>query len=82
MNEHCVRWALQWHSRNKLDGERKFFMWNGVVPYLFRTRREARAHIHQYHGDIKTRKFLRQEPHGWRLPKTVQVEVRMKAVRR
>jgi hypothetical protein len=70
-----IRWAVQWRSENRLDGKCERFMWNGVVPYLFRTRREALAFVREKYGDIATRADLRAEPHGWRMPRPVRVEV-------
>ena len=69
------RWAVQWRSKNRLNGEAKHFMWNGTTPHLFATRREARAWIEREYGYIRSRPDLRSEPHGWRMPKSVKVEV-------
>jgi hypothetical protein len=70
-----VRWAVQWYSRNRLDGTRKGWMWEDGGPLLFRSRREARAYVRQKYGYIATRHDLRTEPHGWRLPRAVKVSV-------
>ena len=70
-----IRWALKWRSKNKIDGEREFFMWNYQAPYLFATRREAREYRDKRWGYIRERPDLREEPHGWRLPKVVKVSV-------
>ncbi len=71
-------WAGQWYSRNKLDGITKHILYNEhCLPALFRTRRECREYIKEKYGYIKDREDLREEPHGWRLPKTVKVEVRV-----
>jgi len=68
-----------WHSRNKLDGEQKYLMWDcGCTPLLFRTRREATVYRNDKWGYIRYRKDLRKEPHGWLLPKVVHVEVSWK----
>lgn len=70
-----VRWAVEWHSKNRLDGETRYFMWAGETPLLFRTRARARAHIVEEFGYIKTRLDLQAEPHGWKMPRAVKVEV-------
>ena len=69
------RWAIQWYSRNRLDGETRHFMWGCGFPLLFRTREKAREYISDHYGYIRTRQDLRSEPHGWRLPRAVRVEV-------
>ena len=69
-------WAAQWHSKNRLDGETRHII-NGdfCLPVLFRTRRECREFIQKHYGYIKEREDLRREPHGWRLPKAIKVQV-------
>lgn len=68
-------WAGLWYSRNKLDGvTRHLLYFNGVIA-LFSTRRKAKEFIEQKYGYIRTRKDLRNEPHGWRLPQPIRVSV-------
>lgn len=67
-------WGLQWYSRNRLDGESRYLLWDGpTIPLLYRTRREARLDALRRYGYIKTRVDLRTEPHGWRLPRPIRV---------
>ena len=72
-------WAVEWHSRNRLDGERRHLQWHpepGPGAYrLFRTRRECRAYIEERYGYIRNRPDLQREPHGWRMPQAVMVVV-------
>ena len=68
-------WAAQWHSKNRLDGERRHIIYRDLLPALFRTRRECRDFIRENYGYIEHRDDLRSEPHGWRLPKAVKVLV-------
>ena len=72
-------WAVLFHCRNRLDGDRRFLMWNpepGPGAFrLFRTRRECRAYIEERYGYIRDREDLRAEPHGWFLPRAVRVVV-------
>lgn len=68
-------WAAEWVSTNALDGERRHLLHRDGVPALFRTRVECRRYIRQYFGHIRTRPDLRAEPHGWRMPQPVRVEV-------
>jgi hypothetical protein len=45
------------------------------VPVIFPTRREAREWIKAKYGYIAERPDLRAEPHGWRVPTAVRVDV-------
>jgi hypothetical protein len=68
-------WAAQWHSRNNLDGDSKYILYEGLLPKLFKTRKEAREYIEKRYGYIATRPDLRAEPHGWRMPQAIKVKV-------
>lgn len=50
-------------------------MFRELRPVLFRTRREAQLFIAKEYGYLRHRPDLRAEPHGWRMPKAVKVEV-------
>lgn len=67
-------WAVEWHSRNRLDGDQRYLIWDNRVE-LFRTRRECRAAIDERFGYIRERADLRGEPHGWFPPRAVRVSV-------
>ena len=71
------RWGIKWVSHCKLDGERSYFMGEPTrgMSLLFRTRTQARAYRDEKWGYIKTRKDLRAEPYGWRLPQVIKVNV-------
>lgn len=74
-------WAVMWRSENRLDGRRRWFI--GAIDisqpyYLFRTRKEAQAWIEKRYGYIRERKDLRREPHGWRMPIPVRVQVEIR----
>ena len=69
-------WAGKWRSQNVLDGKREHILCERGFPTLFHTRREARAYINKEYGYIVTRKDLRTEPHGWRLPIAVQIKIK------
>ncbi len=74
-------WAVEHHSVNRLDGDRRWFEGNGEgLARTFRTRAEARAHIENEHGYLRTRPDLKAEPHGWRMPRAVRVTVTVTAV--
>lgn len=64
-------WGVVWLSVNRLDGRTEALQW---TP-LFRTRRECRAFIDERYGYIRSRPDLRAEPHGWRIPRAVPVQV-------
>lgn len=71
-------WAVEWHSRNRLDGDVRRLQWaphRPCWPQLFRTRRECREFIEQEYGYIRHRPDLRAEPHGWRMPRAVRVRI-------
>lgn len=72
-------WAVEWHSKNRLDGDRRHLVWTpetGPGAFrLFRTRAECRAYIETRYGYLRTRPDLRAEPHGWFLPRAVPVKV-------
>ncbi len=67
------KWGLLWHSKDRLDGVREHLIYENCVPMIFQRRSEARAYATQRYGYIKTRKDLRSEPCGWRLPIPVHV---------
>ena len=72
-------WMPMWKSNNKLDGKKryliKFHYKYAGRALLFTTRQECRDWINKHYGYIKHRKDLRSEPHGWRLPEAVKVDV-------
>ena len=70
-----VRWGALWHSNNRLDGMREHLCFENCLPVLFVTRKQCRAWITKTHGYIKTRRDLRDEPHGWRMPRPVRVTI-------
>lgn len=72
----CSAWGCMWRSKNKPDGSNKHLLYEGGVPALFRDRKAARAYIQAKYGYILRRPDLRAEPHGWRVPVAVRVEVK------
>ncbi|KKN75777.1 hypothetical protein LCGC14_0376530 [marine sediment metagenome] len=71
-----TRWGAMWHSKNHLDDVTEHLLYKDRVPVLFTTRQQARDYIKKVYGYIGSRSDLRAEPHGWRLPRPVRVEVR------
>jgi hypothetical protein len=69
-----TRWAVLWWSVSQRDA-RRHLIFDGAGLALFRSRREARDWATIKYGYIKARKDLRVEPHCWRMPKAVRVEV-------
>lgn len=69
------RWAVRWSSTNQRDGTTTYFLWDGTVPLLFRTKAECQEYIKDHWGYIRKRRDLFKEPHGWRMPKAVRVVV-------
>ena len=78
MADKRVVWGALWRSNSYLDGGMRTHIINGpdCLPVLFRSRRDARAYIEKTYGYIRTRRDLREQPHGWRLPIPVRVEIR------
>jgi len=72
-----MRWAIKETQDSPLDGHREWFHWNGVCPWLFRSRSDARAHITEHYGYRRTRPDLRKSPHCWRMPQAVLVKVEL-----
>jgi hypothetical protein len=70
-------WAAQWHSKNQLDGDKKSIIYEDLYPKLFRTRAACREWIKEKYGYIAEREDLRAEPHGWRMPQPVRVEIKV-----
>lgn len=82
-------WGAEWYSKNLLDGETRHVIWeatgggpSGPVaqPVIFRTRDEARQYVKDRYGYIRTRQDLRREPHGWRVPRVVRIEVTARVI--
>jgi len=71
-------WMSLFKSDNKLEGKTRRlirFDWKTGNPLIFRTRRECRQWINERYGYIKFRGDLRKEPHGWRLPEAVKIQI-------
>ena len=68
-------WGVEWHSRNRLDGDQRYLLWNRGWPLLFNTRAEARRWIDRKYGYIRHREDLRSEPHGWFVPRPVKAKL-------
>lgn len=73
------RWGILWRSENRLDGKRQYFLWDGTLPLLFRSRADAREYISDRFGYIAERPDLRREPHGWKMPSPIKVDVHIKS---
>lgn len=71
-----MTWGLLWYSRNRLDGVTRYLLYANGLPLLFRTRQEARRWRDENYGYIRDREDLRAEPHGWRLPAPIKVELK------
>lgn len=73
-------WAPKWSQTNNLDGHREhlcLFDWRDRKRGLtvFSTRAACRAYIENQWGYIRARQDLRQEPHCWRVPQAVKVQI-------
>lgn len=74
-----LRWGVQWRSDCRLDGRRRYFLWDQRGPLLFHTRALARQYIRETYGYIAEREDLRREPYGWKMPAAVRVVVTLEA---
>lgn len=77
-------WAILCRSRNKLDGERTWFEGDASSPAgirLFPSRELAREHVIVAWGYLDGRPDLKAEPHGWKMPRPVKVEISVKETR-
>lgn len=70
-------WGILWQSNNRAEGKRAHLVCEGL-PLLFNTRHEARVKIDEKFSYIRHRPDLRQEPHGWQMPKAVRVQATYK----
>ena len=78
MSKTTKAWAVLWRSECRLDGKVERLVgspWFPLKTALFASRAKAREYAQRKFGYIKNRKDLRQEPHGWKIPKVIQVEV-------
>ena len=80
MTHSVIRWGVEWRSENRLEGKQRRIMWCNCFPLLFLTRKQARDYIAEQYGYIATRRDLRVEPHGWRMPAAVRVKVTVRRV--
>ena len=76
MDDDLTAWAIEWRSENRLDGRQRGLTWPQGRGILYDTRRDCREAIKKHYGYIRQRPDLRAEPHGWRMPVAVRVEVR------
>ncbi len=73
-------WGVMWRSTHE-----QYLMtdWRGkharhIPPKLFGTKREATEWIKEHYAEYATRRDLRAEPYGWRMPIPVRVTVEVK----
>ena len=82
-----ILWGIEFRADNWLDGKTSHLMVNWNSPYdeirrprLFNTRQLAREWNRRENGYIKLRPDLQCEPHGWKMPRVVKVEVTYKVI--
>ena len=75
-----THWAIKWRSSSLLDGKQEHLICAPELglPLLFRTRKDARWYREAVYGYIRERIDLQSEPHGWRMPTVVAVNVNVK----
>ena len=71
-------WGALWYSRNEMDGVTMHIIFKDCMPALFRTKKAAQEWIKSEYGYIAARRDLRGEPHGWRMPRPVRVQLQVK----
>ena len=76
-----MTWAIKWRGTTEyLIGRGREFRppyFGGYTTMVFRTRQEARNYIEGSYGFIRERPDLRGEPHCWRMPVAVRVDVKV-----
>lgn len=55
-------------------------LWENGYPLVFGTRKRARIWAEERYGYIKDRADLRTEPHNWRMPRPVMVQVNIEVL--
>lgn len=76
-------WAVVCRSKNELDGARIWFDSTPDHPSkirMFDTRKAAREYITERYGHLRDRPDLKAEPHGWKMPKVVQIRMMVDVV--
>jgi hypothetical protein len=76
-------WSIKWRSQNRLDGKVEYLLGTTVHPsrtVLFETRRQAIEYREREFGYLRKRPDLRREPHGWKMPLVMRVEVMIREV--
>ena len=58
-----------------MDGETRHIIHRGLLPAIFKTRKQTVDFIEKEYGYIRTRPDLKSEPHGWRIPKPARVTI-------
>jgi len=78
MNKKYSQWGILWRSNNWLDGETEHLIFDPEtgLPRLFRVREKARQYARDHYGYIRKRKDLHDEPHGWKYPTVVRVDIK------
>lgn len=70
-----IKWGGLWRSENNLDGKRTSLLFENCLPVLRNTRQEMRDYIKKRYGYIAHRPDFKVEPHGWKMPIPVRVEI-------
>lgn len=70
-------WTVLWRSQNQVDGKTESIQWEMGLPLLFTSRTATRAYIKHRWGYIAVRPDLHKEPHGWKMPIPIKVNLRM-----
>lgn len=86
--ERVSGWAIKWRSESRIDGKREFLRGrfhsesasvpeclSGYITMVFATREQARKFKREHYGYIRNSPDLRAEPHGWKMPQVVKVNV-------
>ena len=75
-----MRWGVLWRSVSRRAPD-SWLIFDGAGVALFVTREAAREWINSRYSYIRYRKDLRVEPHCWRMPQAVRVELTARIVR-
>lgn len=85
-------WAVKWREDSWLDGKSEYLIGrfgsggkipdilSGYITMVFKTREQARKFVKRKFGYIRKRPDLRREPHGWKMPVVVKVNVTVEEI--
>ena len=74
----CWMVEMRCNPEKNHDRTESYINWSGwgIGDAFFRTKKDCQTFINENYAYIRTRKDLREYPHGWRMPKPIKVSLR------